>query len=163
TRRYTFRNKIEIVDLGLRMVDIDGLQDESAFDKGDIKAKARNLRENGATQAEIDFLLYKRVELNAMTADQLVAFVERKLVQHGVKKIVSEKEHLAEAYRLFDRDHRIQKVIEEELKKTPDAESVVPNDIEQSVQKILDKHPAMRWIDAVQQIVKGDDQPADAG
>jgi hypothetical protein len=100
-----------------------------------------------------------------MTSDQLIAFVERKLTAHGVKKIVPEKEHLAEAYRLFDRGHCIQKMVEEELKKLPDAESAVPDDIEEAVRKILAKHPAMQWIDAVRLIVEGADgeQTADNG
>ena len=86
TRRYTFTNHIEVTDLGLRLDDINGLQSEQAFDTGTRNRRAANLRENGATEPEIEFLLDNRVELNAMTSDQLVAFVEGKLRQHGVKK-----------------------------------------------------------------------------
>src|SRR5262249_16333918 len=106
-----------------------------------------------ATQAEIDFLLYNRVELNAMTSDQLVAFVERKLTAHGVKKVVPEKEHLAEAYRLFDRGRHIEIIVEEELKKLADKEIVVPDDIEHSVREILADDPAIRWVDAIRHLV----------
>ena len=44
-------------------------------------AKAATLRRYGATEEEIDFLLERqqRVELNAMTSPEFVAFLERKL------------------------------------------------------------------------------------
>jgi hypothetical protein len=98
-----------------------------------------------------------------MASDQLVAFVERKLTECGVQKIVPEKEHLAEAFRLFKRGRYIEKMVEEELKKLTDPESAVPDDLEQAVQKILAEHPEMRWIDAVRQLVpgEGEEQPAE--
>ena len=40
---------------------------------------ARTISHNGATDAEIDILLSERVELNALTSDQLIAMIERKL------------------------------------------------------------------------------------
>ena len=59
---------------------------------------------NGAIEAEIAFLLDgERVELNAMTSDQLVAFVERKLIAAGARKVVPVKATLAEAYGAFTR------------------------------------------------------------
>jgi hypothetical protein len=51
-------------------------------------------------------MVHQRVELNAMTSEQLVAFIERKLAEQGVKKIVPAKETLDEAYRLFERGRR---------------------------------------------------------
>jgi hypothetical protein len=149
TRRYTFRNEIEVIDLGLRFEDIEGLQSEPAFDKGSIEKRRWNLRHNGATEEEIEFLLAQRVELNAMPSDQLVAFVERKLKEHGVEKVVPDTEELAKAYRLFERGHRIQQIVEEELKKFDGAAAEAPDDIEDSVRTILANDPAIRWIDAV--------------
>jgi hypothetical protein len=163
TRRYKFRNKIKIIDIGLRIAAIDGLQSEPAFDKGSVEKRRRNLRENGASPQEIEYLLTQRVELNAMASDQLVAFVERKLTECGVKKIVPDQEHLAEAYRLFDRGRHIEQLVEEELKKLADADSAVPGDLEQAVEEILAEHPTMRWIDAVRELVQGasEEQPAE--
>ena len=47
------------------------------------------LKTNGATADEIAFLMEgQRVELNAMTSDQFVALVERKLTEAGIAKIV---------------------------------------------------------------------------
>jgi hypothetical protein len=57
------------------------------------------LRENGATAEEIAFLRSGRVELNAFASADFVAWIERKLVQHGVTKIVPDESALALAYR----------------------------------------------------------------
>jgi hypothetical protein len=152
TRRYTFRNEIEVIDLGLRFEDIEGLQSEPAFDKGSIEKRRWNLRHNGATEEEIEFLLAQRVELNAMPSDQLVDFVERKLGEHRVEKVVPDSEELAKAYRLFERGHRIQQRVEEELKKFDGAAAEAPDDIEDSVRTILANNPAIRWIDAVEMV-----------
>ena len=62
------------------------------------------LKENGATEEEIEFLLRRRVELNAFTSDQLVEWIEEKLEEHGVEKVVPEEDTLAAAARGFARD-----------------------------------------------------------
>jgi DNA topoisomerase VI subunit A len=82
TRRYAFRNRIEVVDLGLRLEDVEDsrLEAEDVVHRSD---PAPNLRENGATAEEISFLRSRRVELNAFTSADFVAWIERKLEQHG--------------------------------------------------------------------------------
>jgi hypothetical protein len=78
-RRYQFESKINHIDLGMRLADIEGLDQEPVSLQQDKGAFARRLRINGATQAEIDFLLTgpdkvgQRVELNAMNSGQFVA------------------------------------------------------------------------------------------
>jgi hypothetical protein len=57
-------------------------------------------------------------ELNAMTSDQLVTFVERKLEHHGIKKVIPDEEELAEAYRLFARSDVVEQIVEGELMAT---------------------------------------------
>ena len=64
------------------------------------------LRRHGATEDEIDFLLHRRVELNAFASDALVAWIERKLEEHGVAKIVPDDDTLANAYRRMRRQSR---------------------------------------------------------
>ena len=94
TRRYKFRSGAPaVIDLGLRLVDIGGLESEDTFDQGGKSARRANLRANGATEEEI---VDRRVELNAMTSDRLIACIEAKLGQHGVKKIVPDAETLAQ-------------------------------------------------------------------
>ena len=79
------------------------------FGKVSKEAHRKRLRINGATEAEIEFLLHgegntgQRVELNAMTSDQFVAFVERKLTEHRAAKVVPSAETLAETYAAFKR------------------------------------------------------------
>ena len=103
-RRYTFENAIKVVDLGIRLGDIRGLQTEDVFDKGDEDTRRANLEKNSAKPAEIEFLLRRRVELNAMTSRQFVAFVERKLTANGVRKIVPTNADLIASYQVFARE-----------------------------------------------------------
>jgi Protein of unknown function C-terminus (DUF2399) len=73
TRRFTFSKKARISDLGLRLADVRELgleaNAETAFDRGNDSAKRENLRLNGATPQEVEFLLSRRVELNALPSD----------------------------------------------------------------------------------------------
>ena len=109
TRRYSWTSK-GAIDLGLRLEDIQkyGLESEDVYYKGangrtlsddqSIRLKIRDqLKENGATEEEIEFLLRRRVELNAFTSDQLIEWIEEKLDEHGVEKVVPEEETLAKA------------------------------------------------------------------
>ena len=72
TRRYQFSNTIEVIDLGLRLDDIAGLEREpAAATKTRSDILRDQLAENGATDAEIAILLNERVELNAMASDDV--------------------------------------------------------------------------------------------
>jgi hypothetical protein len=53
---------------------------------------------------------------------------------------------------MFERGHRIQKRVEEELRKFDGAAAEAPDDIEDSVRTILANDPALRWIDAVEMV-----------
>jgi hypothetical protein len=153
TRRYRFHNRPNVIDLGLRLDDLDeGLltRAENVFDRGSESKREENLRLNGATDEEIEFLLHQRVELNALSSDQLVAFVERKLKQIGVKKIVPEQEMLVNAYRLFSRSHEAEQIVQRELEKlNAGARVTVPTDLDGQVRKYLDQHPEACWDDAI--------------
>ena len=110
TTRYQFTTPPEVIDLGLRLADVNeyALQSEPVdHDKTD---PASNLHENGATDEEIEFLAGeadyagryhngRRVELNAFTSDQFIEWLEAKLRLHGVKKVIPDGKTLAEAYR----------------------------------------------------------------
>jgi len=101
TRRFSFRGGFKVIDLGLRLDDVRALgleaSAEDVFDRGRASARMNNMLINGATEEEASFMLNKRVELNALTSDQLVAFIERKLTEHGIKKIVPNDEMLRDA------------------------------------------------------------------
>jgi DNA topoisomerase VI subunit B len=158
TRRYTYENEISVIDLGLRLADIDGLQSEDVFDRGNEDARRSNLRKNGATNKEIEFLLHRRVELNAMTSRQLVDFVERKLRKHGIGKVIPNKEELAEAYRLFVRGREMAQIIEPELARLNGGSRVqVPANLRKRVIRYLALHPTARWDEAVAVLTSSND------
>jgi len=107
TNRYDYCHAFEVIDLGLRLKDVQAndLEPEPVTYRGD---PTQNLTQNGATPEEIDFLCcerwYKgaegqRVELNAFTSRAFVNWIESKLKQHGIKKVVPDAETLETAYR----------------------------------------------------------------
>ena len=115
TRRYQFESDFEVIDLGLRLADVQamGLQSEgAASSKSSAAAIRARLRNCGATPEECEFLVHQRVELNAMTSEQFVAFIKRKLAEHGVEKIVPSKQTLDEAYQLFERSRLLEEAFD---------------------------------------------------
>ena len=160
TRRFSFQGDPHVINLGLRLADVLelGLQSERAFDRGSDATRRWNLRKNGATSEEVEFLLRQRVELNAMTSDQLVAFIERKLKQHGVKKIVPDDDLLAKTYRLVMRNREIERVVKQALEKlNGGTDSEPPSDLGARVRQYLERHPQARWDEAVSKIADATD------
>ena len=160
TRRYSFRSAFETIDLGLRLTDVQelGLESEPvSFGSVSPSKILERLKTNGATADEIAFLMEgQRVELNAMTSDQFVAFVERKLTEAGIAKVVPSKDQLETAYRLFARSERIRTIVEEAIAADADAEIAVPDDLEAHVRAYLADHPDEPWEDAVGDAMDGD-------
>src|SRR5262249_53914601 len=83
TRRYEFQHNITVIDLGLSLEDVEAMalaSEHQFYPKGDKTAMIANLRENGASEAEITFMFRdfdklrstRRVELNAMTSPQFI-------------------------------------------------------------------------------------------
>jgi hypothetical protein len=152
TRRYQFLNTVEVIDLGLRLDDIAGLEREPAAATKITRHKLRaQLADNGATEAEIDILLSERVELNAMTSDALVAMIERKLNEYGLTKVVPDDKVLNETYRAFHRSRQLAKKfkqIEKDFKKE-ETKVTVPKDLRDQVCNILNEQTNLRWDDAI--------------
>ena len=116
TRRYQFESDLDVIDLGLRLQDIQelGLQAEAAASsKSSAEVIRARLLNSGATAEECEFLVRQRVELNAMTSEQFVEFIKRKLTEHGVEKVVPPKQTLDEAYLLFERGRRLEQKFDE--------------------------------------------------
>jgi hypothetical protein len=156
TRRFQFSNTLEVVDLGLRGDDIAGLESEpAAATKTTPHILRVQLAENGASEAEAAFLLNARVELNAMTSDALVAMIEAKLKAHGLKKVIPDKDLLAETWRAFHRGHRLRKKFEEMEEQFDKAAKParIPKDLEKQVRAILTEHTDLRWDDAIQVVL----------
>lgn len=155
--RYRFRNQINVIDLGLRLEDVRelGLEAEDVTLSGDKRPIAVNLARNGASQSEIDFLLRgKRVELNAMTSGQLVQWIESKLDEHGIKKVVPPTSVLEQWYR----ENLKQNYIEERLKEVKEsaqafAESAaVPKGLRKQVIAALGRDQSAPWDRAIQDL-----------
>lgn len=159
TRRYTFANRLKVIDLGLRLKDINRLRlhAEGVFDRGNEATRRANLRKNGATPQEIDFLLHQRVELNAMTARQLVTFVEGNLKKHGVKKLIPKADLLRDAYQLFINNKRVEKIVEKAIKGIENEHIAAPANLSIRVAAYLRQHPELRWDQAVAAIAEADE------
>jgi hypothetical protein len=159
-RRYHFKNEIKFVDLGLRLADVErlGLASESVAIDRDEDALARRLRINGATEPEIEFLLSgRRVELNAMTSDVFVRFVEDGLSAHGVTKVVPPTATLAETYAAVRRGAMARQALEAELVRLNGAIIETPADLEQRVRDHLVAHPEETWDAAVRAVGEADE------
>ena len=162
TRRYQFSSDVEVVDLGLRLDDIAGLEREpAAATKIRPSILRRQLAENGASDAEIDILVRERVELNAMTSIALIAMIERKLKAYGLEKVVPDGDLLAETYRAFHRSHRLRKSFKK-MERQFDKEIVaadIPEDLEQRICAVLAKHADLRWDDAIHLVLDAKQLP----
>ena len=92
-----------------------------------------------------------------MTSRQLVAFIERKLLAAGVKKIVPNVTLLKDTYRAIVRGELIREAFEDALADVDEeAESIaIPADLKAKVEAILKREPSLRWDAAVAKIVKG--------
>lgn len=134
------------------------------------KNPLESLKKYGCSQAEIDFLVRTktapfegdRFELNAMTSDQFIDWLERKLTENGVTKFIPDQSILAESYRLQVERHHLTKFVEEKLAKEVQAKIeeikslpiTPPDNLDAAVQDILSKNPLMPWDDAVWQAAK---------
>jgi hypothetical protein len=156
TRRFQFSNAIEVVDLGLSLDDIAGLEREpAAASKVRPSVLRAQLSENSASDAEIDILLKERVELNAMTSDALIAMIERKLQAYGLEKVVPDEDLLAETYRAFHRSQGLRERFEAMAQEFDKEASVadIPEGLEQRVRAVLAEHADLRWDEAIQVVL----------
>ena len=157
-RRYVYKNAVNMVDLGLRLGDVQamGLEAEPVIIK-DFESRVDTLRAHGATDEEIEFLKDERVELNAMTSREMVDFIEAKLTMHRVAKVVPDVGIIeAHARRLIE-----QRLAGEALAEIRDqitrqaAATPLPKGIEVQLRRYLARHPSLAWDDALAQIVGG--------
>jgi hypothetical protein len=159
TRRYTFRSKFEVIDLGLRLEDVDGLETEDVY-FDNAPATRDNLKLNGATPEEIDFLLHRRVELNALASEDLVSLIERKLDEHGIEKVVPDNTELADAYRRMRHQATVQAKIDELIEKMARQTVAAPDDLAEQIHQKLDDDPELSWDTALREIAESHDGDA---
>jgi hypothetical protein len=165
TERFKFEHPPEIIDLGLRLEDIERYRLES--EPVDYKSDpGPNLAQNGATAAEIQFLRGKpftytdkgkvkegfhgrRVELNAFTNSQLLEWLEGKLREHGVEKVIPDDATLARDYRRKVGLREYQRLIEEAKPKAEEKarNAKVPKNLRQQIKRRLKEDPSLAWDD----------------
>lgn len=136
------------IDIGLRLPDVKrlGLAGEPQPHKNP-HSTIRNLRKNGATEAEAEFIAGgSRVELNELTGRDFIDFVEEKLEQHGVEKVIPDRETLTAAWRRAKAAEKINELIE---KANLEEYEPAPADLEQRVCARLESNPELSWSEAV--------------
>ena len=162
TRRYTFKSRPDVVDLGLRLTDVqsEDLPTEPMSYKRERDPRG-NLRMNGATKEEIEFLVPdhqrgvgQRVELNAFASDHLIRWLERKLDERGVKKLVPDAAVLEEAYRRMAYVHTINSKIKQAATEAEKAAKSVkiPKALCAKVSRLLKERPGLSWDAALANI-----------
>ena len=166
TRRYRFGHDhaANVIDLGLRLDDVSGLETEDVYVDSPEKAK-QNLRENGATEEEIDFLVdqAQRVELNAFASDQFVEWIERKLGEQGVAKVTPDRDVLSAAYVRMRRQAAVQARINEVLDELDDEQAEpppIPDDLTKRLNKLMGRDRAQRWDACLRKIAEEDHKAA---
>jgi hypothetical protein len=163
TERYRFRNKPRVLDLGLRLEDVRSLKLEGEEVEYRSKKNPREvMASRGATTDEMDFLvqrqvsekLYRgrRVELNELTNQQFITFVERKLSEAGVRKVVPEEDRLREAFAWQWRQEKIRRAIEEAKRQAEEQVDKLPvpypKNMVETVRKEIEGTP-MSWRNRV--------------
>ncbi len=186
TRRHEFEISPNVIDIGLRLTDVRKMKLQSEpYDLKQKKDPRIKLREYGATRAELEFLIGEqndsgdkvywdatRVELNAMTSPQFIAWLERKLLANGVEKLVPDVELLEpiwqerqkhsalEAFKITDGEQV--RAIEAQLRNAMAqletafaaqyAAPRTPNDLREQVAQHLRGNPLLPWNTAILEV-----------
>jgi DNA topoisomerase VI subunit B len=164
TRRYQFGVKPRVIDLGLRLVDVKAMGLESEPVEYDGKVDPREgLAESGATMAEQRYLVNardyfgrwsgQRVELNAMTSRQFVTWLEEKLREQGVKKVIPDFETLTTAYRRAWQYAQAQQALDDVLDKLERTDVRPPPDVTELIAREIDG-TGTAWDEAIYRLVR---------
>jgi hypothetical protein len=165
TRRYEFERAPEVTDIGLRLTDVREM-DLASEDVELQHDPTDSLLQNGATQEEIAFLRGEkldgqpnhkvrfkgqRVELNAMTVPQFLAFLERKLKERGVRKVNPEESILQREFRAQVRAQEVESRMRAvEIEVDLELESFQPpKGLARKVAQEFQQEAAQSWKDAI--------------
>lgn len=150
--KYEFLSDIEAIDIGVRLEDVERYE----LDPESCKPFT-GYSLPGATDEEIEFLRGgQRVELNAFSSPDLIAHIEAKLEEHGVKKVIPDEDVLAGAFRRALRAHKLNREIERLARQfdLDPGDVVVPDDLEDQVTSMLSDQPEIPWDEAVAEIAE---------
>ena len=155
---YTFRNKINATDFGLRLVDAErfGLLErcETLDPIEDTKKIPKTPLEN-ATPEENEFLMSgRRVELNAFRSADFITWLEEKLEQSGIQKVVPDEQTLTGKYVNCERDRltqlemaAVRRCVEKQLRKFK-----TPDGLADLVREQFEVNRRLSWENAVAEV-----------
>jgi DNA topoisomerase VI subunit B len=167
TTRYQFQQPPEIIDLGLRLADVEqyNLESEPVVYKRGTDPRS-NLRDNGASEDEIQFLAGerhgdgcfhgRRVELNAFASDQLIEWLEATLKAHKVAKVIPDVRTLEESWRRALLLHQLEEQMEEALEEAEEevGSEKAPRNLPRLIAKLLAEDPALSWDEALYRLIQ---------
>jgi Topoisomerase 6 subunit A/Spo11, Toprim domain len=164
---YQFKHEPKVINLGLRLADVKAMgldsEEQIHFQRKDPTENFQDWEDCDLTDEEADFLrgeyryiahegrmgwVGRRVELNAMTSPQHIVWLEKKLDEAGVEKVVPDRDTLTLAWHRALKIARARKTIDEE----ETAHVVMPKDLKKKVCAMLKRHPALSWDEALAQI-----------
>ena len=163
--KYTFRNDPKVIDLGLRLADVEamGLQSEEQIhqQRKDPTEKFWDWDEDIAEE-ECNFLKGRysygygwrgqRVELNAMTSRQFIEYLEDKLRKAGVTKVIpSDPDFRARAWK---RSLVIAKAREVIAQIEQSESAAPPKDLVAKIRSQLKRNPRLSWDGALAGIAR---------
>lgn len=166
TRRYIFKTKPHVIDLGLRLEDIAAMQlDPEPVLYGTRKNPRLDILASGGTQADANYLVRDggpgdwqgyRVELNAMTADQFVTWLDSRLLALGIDKVIPSDEVLAKAYIRAQRLKRLEREVFSIVAAINAEPIIIPPDLLTQISDELDAIPGQSWDAAIAALVESD-------
>lgn len=150
TRRFQFSGAVNVIDLGLRLADVE----QYALESEDVHRSSYSdttMLTYGATATEIKYLQNERVELNAFASDELIEWLEGKFDQHGVKKVIPDRDTQADAYRRAVEVVKIEQAIAAASAEVCEGmkEVDIPDDLEETIRLRLKEDPSITWDQAV--------------
>jgi hypothetical protein len=169
TRRHRYKRPPSVIDLGLRLADVQtmALETEAVEYPSTVDPRV-NLRESGATEAECRFLVRRqtfsgwtgeRVELNAMPSQQFLEWLEARLHDARGQKVVPEQAVLEKSYRRAVRHRAVQRAINDALRALDDEPHIpIPLDLEGRVRAMI-MDSEWSWDMALWQMVTPEETP----
>ena len=167
TRRHKFETQPKVTDLGLRLADVREWK-LVAEDVDNSADPSENLKLNNATKEEIEFLrgertaygekrswLGKRVELNAFTSADFVAWLEAKLKKYNIRKVIPDGATLDAACSRAIAIRNCQAVLRTALPQIEEGSKRLeaPKDLRKRIADQLDRNPSLSWDQAIDLIV----------
>lgn len=150
---YRFKNEINVADLGLRLSDVEAYQ--LAHETCEFKGRFGS--DSICTEQEQQFLRSdRRVELNAFTSPEFIAWIESKLNEHGLgERLIPDDKTLVDAHRRAVATAHINVAIRDAYEKAvKDANSAnVPTTLREDLRALL-SDSSEPWDKVLYEIVR---------